>query len=342
VRFAASDAESIQRLTEYVRRVQLTHGRPLEVLSLSGGGANGAYGAGVLYGWSERGDRPNFDVVTGVSTGALTAPFAFLGQRYDEKMKNAFTALDTHNFLDFNSIFSFFFSSSLFSDQPLRRLVETFVDDELVAAVAAEHRSGRRLLVATANLDTQDLTVWNMGAIAAETGPGATRLFRDVMIASASVPGVFPPVMIDVSASDRRFQEMHVDGSTVASFFAVPEPMLLAVSPDTGEHRANLHVLINGKLETEFEVTKATTGPILQRSLDTASKAMTRNELVAVTAFSRNNGVGLKVSHLPRDVDAKPFDFDRQRMAALFEIGRSLSLNGQAWETYRGDSATVR
>jgi len=337
VRISAAEHDGATRLMTFFQRERVARAEALQVLAISGGGANGAFGAGVLYGWTQRGDRPVFDIVTGISTGALTAPFAFLGPAYDNELKTAYTSGQSANLLDFRGLLALF-RPSLFKGRPLERLVDDLIDDALVAAVAKEHQSGRRLLVGTTNLDTQMLTLWNMGAIAAVGGPQATALFRSVLTASASVPGVFPPVMIDVESGGRRFAEMHVDGSAISSFFAVPEPLLLRTDAASSGRKANLFVLVNGALDKDFAVTPNETVAILRRSIDAASKTGTRTELAAVAAFAARNNIDLQVSYVPPGVNPSPLDFDQARMSALFEQGRAASAGRAAWRKVEEDA----
>lgn len=192
-----------------------------QVLAMSGGGANGAYGAGLIYGWMRSGHMPKFQLVTGVSTGALSAPFAFVGAGWEERLKSAFLENKVRGLLRGRGVLGLL-TPGLFSRAPLDDLVRSYVTDDLLAAVAAEHAKGRRLLVATTNLDTEQFIVWDMGAIAAHGGADAKALFAEVLTASASVPGVYPPTLIPVESGERRFEEMHVDGQTVRAFFAIP------------------------------------------------------------------------------------------------------------------------
>lgn len=201
---------------------------PVAVLALSGGGANGAYGAGVLIGWSERGDRPKFDVVTGVSTGALAAPFAFLGSGWDARLRDAYTGAGAARLLSMGN-FEALVRPSLFSAHALRQLIDENVTPEMLTAIAREHATGRHLLVATTNLDSQQTVIWDMGKLASENSPEAHRLFKDVLQASAAIPGVFPPVLIAArNESGAVISEMHVDGGVTYPFWV---PSLSSTKP---------------------------------------------------------------------------------------------------------------
>lgn len=239
---AAFDAAQAQQLLTARR-----HG-PFTMLALSGGGADVAFGAGLLTGWSETGTRPEFVVVTGTSAGALVAPFAFLGRAYDPILKAVFTDSETERLLQVNGLAAIF-GSAIFKAEPLQQLVAKHVDEGLLAAIAAEHRKGRRLFVVTTNLDAQRTVVWNMGVIAASGRPEALALFRNVLVASASIPGVFPPVPMEVESGGRRFAEMHVDGGVTANVLVVPQSLLLSNIPTakTGM-RPQIYVIINDQM----------------------------------------------------------------------------------------------
>ena len=196
-------------------------------LALSGGGADGAYGVGVLNGWTAAGTRPAFSVVSGVSTGGLIAPFAFLGSQYDDTLREVYTSGIASSLLDDPSIIRVLFGSGLFGNKRLRELVARYVGPEILAAVARENAKGRKLLVVTTDLDTQRTVVWDMGKIAAVGSPEALRLFRDVMAASASIPLVFPPILIEAEGQGRRFEEMHVDGGVTAPVLTLPDALLV-------------------------------------------------------------------------------------------------------------------
>ncbi|MDP1631807.1 MAG: patatin-like phospholipase family protein [Caulobacter sp.] len=330
VRFTARDAAAaISNAQPVMSRLQAERGG-FNVLALSGGGANGAYGAGVLAGWSKTGKRPKFDIVTGVSTGALAAPFAFLGPDWDDRMKAAYTSGDADDLIGLRAL-NAFGGPSLFSAVPIRRLVEHYVDAGLLRAVAAEHAKGRRLLVATTNLDTQETTIWDMGAIATRADPGAVKLFQDVLVASSSIPGVFPPVMIGLDGAAGSFSEMHADGGVMTPFFTVPESMLLWTDPDGAIHKGAIFVLINGQVGATFGVTRGNLLGILSRSYDAMSKASTRTLLAATAAFAERNGLTLQVSEIPDAAEAQGLNFKAANMRRLFEMGYDRAVAGEAW-----------
>jgi predicted acylesterase/phospholipase RssA len=192
-------------------------------LALSGGGDDGAFGAGLLVGWSARGDRPEFDMVTGVSTGALSAPFAFLGRAYDQNLTRLYTETSAGDIFDKHApLLSAVTSDSLVDNTPLRRMIEHYVDVTMIQRLAEEYAKGRLLFVLTTNLDQSRPVIWNIGAIAASNNPKARDLIVDVLLASASIPAVFPPVMLDVTVDGQKRQEMHVDGGTIAQVFFYP------------------------------------------------------------------------------------------------------------------------
>jgi len=304
----------------------------INVLALSGGGSNGAYGAGLLIGWSDRGTRPEFTVVTGASAGALIAPFAFLGSAYDPVLKSLFSEGIGDELLQIDG-FSAIFGASVFKTEPLKRLVARYVDDELLERIAVEYRKGRRLLVVTTNLDAQRTAVWDMGAIASSGAPGALALFRDVLVASASVPGVYSPVLINVEGDGRRFDEMHVDGGVRANLLVVPESLLLSSvpAPASGVH-PRVYILMNNKLEQDFEIVEAKTLAIVSRSFTTAVKANTQNTLIATYEFARRNKWDFNLASIGAEYPTTTsMGFDKTYMRQLFQYGYEQGFQGSPW-----------
>lgn len=305
----------------------------VSVLSISGGGDNGAFGAGLLVGWSERGTRPEFAAVTGVSVGALIAPFAFLGPRYDPALRRMFTDGTAERILALDGLASLL-RLRLREVSPLTELVGRYVDRALLEAVAAEHRRGRLLLVVTTNLDAQRTAVWNMGAIASSTDPGAIELFRDVLVASASIPAVFPPAYIRVASGGRRFSEMHVDGGVTTNVLVVPETFLLALlSPPNTRARPQLYVIVNNKLAPEFGVVPDRTIQIVARTVSTSIKASTRSTLISAYAFARRQGWSFNLAAIdPGFSSSTSTGFQTAAMRRLYDHGYAKGRSGQLWE----------
>jgi patatin-like phospholipase len=296
-------------------------------LAVSGGGSDGAFGGGVLAGWSQAGNRPEFAVVTGASIGALIAPFAFLGSAYDEELGKNFTTITAADVFEDRAT-----RDSLFDYWPLKRLIEQRVTPKLMADIAAEHRRGRRLLVATTNLDAGRRMVWNMGAIAERGDDKALKLFRDVLLASCSIPGFFSPVAIGVEANGKKFQEMHGDGTITAPFFVVPESML-SVTSKSRPPISQLYVIVNSKLSSEFKMPDRSIIGVLGRSIDVALTSALRAEIALMSVGAQRYGIGLRVAHLdPAFNHPSRGPFDGKYMSALFEFGVERGKKGTAFE----------
>lgn len=305
--------------------------RPV-ILALSGGGADGAFGAGLLNGWSQRGDRPRFTVVTGASAGALIAPFAFLGSEYDAVLADVFSSGAFEGFLRFQGVRGLF-GTSLFEAAPLRQLIAKHVTPEVIAAVAREYRAGRRLYIVSTQLDAQRTAIWNMGAIASSVDPRAPELFRQVIEASASIPGIFSPVLIDVEAQGRRFAEMHVDGGIITNILLVPEAMMVAdrtIMP--AGVRPQIYVILNSKLGPYFDVVPASTVRIAVRSFETSVRANTRNTLLASYEFIRRRGWTMTLAAIDDSFPSQTSaGFDTAYMKNLFLFGVEQGRTGAAW-----------
>lgn len=335
-RIRAGDVERVEVLAEQIgARVWATsEGR--SILALSGGGANGAYGAGVLVGWTESGTRPEFSVVTGVSTGALAAPFAFLGPDWDDELHGAYAEGRTGGLLGWRS-FAALAAPGLFDSGVLKDLVEAYVTPELLRQIALEHDKGRRLLIVTTNLDAQETVIWDMGMLARQGGDQAVELFRAVLLASASIPGVFPPVMIPgVDGQGRLVEEMHVDGGVITPFLGIPESMLTVITPTRAPQGTALYVLINGQIGRTEVITRGTLPAILARAYDTMSKANLRASLAVNLVFAERNGLDLYVAAIPDGIEASSLDFDPASMSELFDRGRIAAAGGLAWSKLEG------
>jgi predicted acylesterase/phospholipase RssA len=303
----------------------------LDILALSGGGAGGAYGAGVLLGLTESHRRPRFEVVTGVSTGALIAPFAFLGPAWDAKLREGYSGEATLGLLRPRGIGTLF-STSIYEGRPLRELVERFVTADLIEAVARESRAGRLLLVATTNLDREEATVWNLGLIAERGGEPARKLFVDVLTASASVPGVFPPVMIPVKDGDRTYMEMHVNGGVSTTFFVAPAIAVMLGFKEDVLRGGHIYVIVNGKASDLPRATKVNAIDITARSFSTVLKYMSRDAIAEAGSFARDNAMTLEFTRIPDDVAfGGILAFDPARMKGMLAYGERCAARGRAW-----------
>lgn len=305
---------------------------PRTYLALSGGGADGAYGAGVLNGWTEAGTRPSFSMVSGVSTGALIAPFAFLGPAYDATLREVYTSGVAESLLDAPNPFNAIFGSGLFGNTRLRELVAKYIDENFVAAVAAEHAKGRMLFVVTTNLDSQRTVIWDMGRIASLHTPEALNLFRDVVAASASLPVVFPPMLVTAEANGKRFEEMHVDGGVTAPVLTLPEAFLLRDAKFAKAENLQLYILINNKIEREFQLIPNSTIEIAARASSTVTKMQTRSILYSTYDFARRNKFGFNLTYIDGDRPASPTSgFDTGYMRALFQYGYDRARSNRLW-----------
>jgi predicted acylesterase/phospholipase RssA len=304
----------------------------LTYLAISGGGADGAYGAGVLNGWTASGSRPEFSVVSGVSTGALIAPFAFLGPGYDETLREVYTSGIAESLLDTPSIVRALFGSGLFGNTRLRELVARYVGQDMLAAIAAEAAKGRRLLIVTTDLDTQRTVIWDMGRIAAIATPKALSLFRDVMAASASLPVVFPPMPIEAEANGHVFQEMHVDGGVTAPVLTLPEAFLLRDGALPKGLRMNIYVLVNDKVERDFLLVPNSTIEIAARASASVEKTLTRSVLYETYDFARRNNLGFNLTYIDKEFPpSRSSGFDTGYMRSLYQYGYDKAKAGNFW-----------
>jgi predicted acylesterase/phospholipase RssA len=306
--------------------------RAISYLALSGGGADGAYGAGVLNGWTAAGTRPEFSAVSGVSTGALIAPFAFLGPAYDATLRDVYTSGVAESLLNTPSIVRAVFGSGLFGNTRLRELVARYISQDVLGKIAAEHAKGRDLLIVTTNLDTQRTVIWDMGRIAAIRSTQALNLFRDVMAASASIPAVFPPMLIDAEANGHRFQEMHVDGGVTAPVLTLPEAFLLRNGALARGLRMNIYVLVNDKVERDFTLVRNSTIDIAARTSASVTKTQIRSVLYETYDFARRHNFGFNLTYIDKGLPSPTsFGFEAGYMRSLYQYGYDKAKAGDFW-----------
>lgn len=305
-------------------------------LSISGGGDNGAFTAGLLNGWTKAGDRPNFRLVTGISTGALIAPFAFLGKDYDVTLKDLYTNVTPSDIYRKRNIVEGFFADSLADSAPLYDLISQYVDEDFLKKVAFEYTENRRfLLIGTTNLDSKKPVIWNMGRIAMIGGPQALTLFKKVMLASASIPGVFPPVMLDVEVDGKKYQEMHVDGGANTQAFLYP-PALTQKLKDENSFDRNIkreaYIIRNADLSPEGEEVRRRTLPIVLKTVGQLIHTQGVGDLYKMYISTQQDNVGYNLAYIEDDFEFPHLEeFDQAYMRALYDYGEKKAKGGYKW-----------
>ena len=311
------------------------YGIPHHYLAISGGGPDGAYGAGLLAGWTAAGTRPQFTMVTGVSTGALTAPFAFLGPDYDALLKRVYTTTKTEKIIRKRALLSVPFGDSAVDTAPLRALIAELVDDNVIRAIAQESRKGRQLFIGTMNLDAGRAVIWNIGNIAESQHPEKKGLIHDIMLASASIPVAFPPVMMSVEADGKAFDELHVDGGTGAQVFVYPAAVdwntllnLLRVPEPP-----NVYVIRNSPIRPEYQTTERDIVSIAGRSISSLIRTQGIGDLYQIYIICQRDGSKYNLAYIPADFDVESSEpFDPVYMSALYDLGYQKGLSGKAWQ----------
>lgn len=321
------------------RRLALRPGQPLppvNLLSVSGGGENGAFGAGLLCGWSEHGTRPEFNLVTGVSTGALTAPFAFLGRDYDRQLRGVYTELTLRDIAESRGLLAAIFDDGLADTTPLFRTISRYLDEPMLAAIARAHEGGRLLLIGTTHLDAQVPVIWNIGAIAGSGHPRALDLVRRILLASASIPGAFPPVMLDVTVDGEAKQEMHVDGGAFAQAFLYPSSLgrgrPARIARGVAARDIEAFIIRNGRLDPEWAAVERRTLGITGRAISTMIAASGYNDVLRIFNTTQRDGVGFNLAYIGADfTEELPAPFDQAFMRALFDYGFARAARGFDW-----------
>jgi hypothetical protein len=303
-------------------------------LAISGGGDNGAFGAGLLNGWTAAGTRPEFKVVTGVSTGALIAPFAFLGPKYDYVLEKVYTQSTQKDIFKKRGMLKGFFGDAMADTTPLASMIASYVNQQLLDEIAVEYAKGRVLLVGTANLDSLEPVIWNMTAIAASKDPSAIPLFRKILLASASIPGAFPPVMIDVEVNGTRYQEMHVDGGTMAQVFLFPSS--ISVSQIGAAQRKRVaYIIRNARLDVDWASVERRTLPITARAIGSLTRTQGIGDLYRIFVTTQREGIDFNLAFIPPTFNVPHREeFDTNYMQQLYGVGKQMALTGYQWQKF--------
>jgi hypothetical protein len=335
---AEEGMDSVKRELSYLATQGHTdshHLAPSHFLALSGGGDDGAFGAGLLCGWTQSGQRPEFKLVTGISTGALLAPFAFLGPQYDEVLKAVYTQTTPKDILEPRGVLAAVFDDALADNAPLGNLVEKYLTADLLKQISNEYAKGRLLLMATTNLDSRQAVIWNMTKIAASGHPRSLELFHKIMLASAAIPGAFPPAMIDVEVDGKHYQEMHVDGGAQAQVFVYPTSLNLSnVAKQHGiDRERHLYIVRNARLDSDWAEVDRQTLSIAGRAISSLIQAQGVGDLYKIYATAKRDGLDYNLAYIPSDFNTPhQEDFDSAYMQSLFQTGYNQALNGYQWK----------
>jgi len=308
---------------------------PAVFLAISGGGDNGAFGAGLLNGWTTAGTRPTFKLVTGVSTGALSAPFAFAGPAYDAKLKEVYTTISAKDIAEPRSMLSALTGDAMADNAPLSKLIAKYVDQALLDTIAAEYAKGRLLLVGTTDLDARRGIIWNLTKIAASRDPKALALFRTLLVTSAAIPGAFPPSMIDVELNGQPYQEMHVDGGASAQVFVYPPSLdIKAMERKSGNQRERrVYVIRNSRLDPEWAQVERSTMTIAGRAISSLIHTQGIGDLYRIYLTTQRDGVDFNLAYIPASFNAPhKEEFDTEFMRQLYAVGYDMAAKGYPWQ----------
>ena len=341
VRYDIFSSHGINDLVSHIRELRKGYNQGKEdvaYLSISGGGDNGAFTAGLLNGWSQTGNRPQFRLVTGISTGALIAPFAYLGRDYDPTLKKLYTSMKPSDIYRKRGRLEGLFADSMADSEPLYQLISEYVDEEFLKRVAFEYETNRRfLLIGTTNLDAKKPMIWNMGRIAALGTPEALTLFRKVMLASASIPGLFPPVMIDVEVNGKKYQEMHVDGGANTQAFLYPPVLTEKLAKDKtiklrDDVKRDAYIIRNADLTPQGEEVRRRTLPIILNTITQLIHTQGVGDLYKMYLLTQKDKVGFNLAFIEDDFNfPHPEEFDNAYMQALYDYGEKKGAAGYKW-----------
>lgn len=340
--------QALARELAFVERAGRSSLGDADFLAISGGGENGAYGAGLLTAWSELGTRPEFKAVTGVSTGALIAPFAFLGSSWDRDLERFYTTISQKDVMSGRGLLTALFSDAAFDSTPLLHLIRSALTPQLMADIAREYtQKGRLLMVATTNLDVPVGVLWNMGSIAASGHGQANELFARILLASASIPGVFPPVMIDIETEGNRYQEMHVDGGTMAQVVLYPPsfggdevnrhlpPLTPAAQRLLANRKRRIYVIRNSRPGADLRTVERNTLKIVGRAVSTLISTQGIGDLYQLFLIANRDGLDYNVTYIPTSFSEKAKEpFEQSYMVKLYAAGREAMKSGKAWQKY--------
>lgn len=344
--FLAEGLNALRREQAYLAQSGYTGPLPpANFLAISGGGDNGAYTAGLLNGWTVAGNRPTFKAVTGISTGALIAPFAFLGPRYDPVLRELYTGISQKNVFKERGILGALFKDAVSDTSPLYDLIKRHVTRELLDEIAAEYAKGRLLFVGTTNLDTLEPVIWNLTAISTSQDPRALELFQKILLASSAIPGAFPPVLIDVEVGGKHLQEMHVDGGAMAQVFLYPPSVDLREASRTHQIQRQrvLYIIRNARLDPAWANVKRQTLSIAGRAIAAMIHTQGVGDLYRIYVTAKRDGLDYNLAYIPSTFNVPHREeFDTNYMRQLFDTGYQMAAAGYPWQKQPPVLATTK
>ena len=303
---------------------------PANFVAISGGSDDGSFGAGLICGWSDAGTMPTFKLVTGISTGSMIAPFAFLGRSYMDGLRSVYTKIGPDDVLKKRGVHHAVFGEALADTAPLYGLITHHINEQALADISTEYNKGRLLLIGTASLDAQRPVIWNIGAIAASGDPGALELIRKILRASSAVPGIFEPVMIDVTLNGKKYQELHVDGGAIAQMFLYPPSIELS---RFGTREREAYLIRNNREDPDWANVQRRTLSVSGRAISVMLKASGANDLTRIYFVTQRDGVDYNLAYIESDFRTPhpDKDFDKAYMSALFDYAYQKARNGYPW-----------
>jgi hypothetical protein len=331
--------EKIATFTEddYLQHYSGIYNKPHNYLAISGGGANGAFGAGLLSGWTASGTRPEFTMVTGISTGSLTAPFAFLGPDYDDQIKEVYTTTRTQDVVKKNNIFASLLGDSMSDTSPLRVLIAKYINSDVINEIAKQYLTGRRLWIGTLNLDACRSMIWDIGAIANSDYPEKLNLIHDILLASAAIPVAFPPVLIPVACNEQHFDEMHVDGGAGSQVFIYPSSIDWKIVTQKLKVQGDPKVFAirNSFLESDYNGMQRSVLPIASRTIDSLIRTQGVGDLYQIFALCKRDASDFNLAYIPSSFTEEPSEgFDPVYMQKLFDLGYQMAQESYPWKKH--------
>ena len=326
----------------------------VDILVISGGGDWGAFGAGFLKGWQKVPSshplaKPEFDLVTGVSTGTLIAPFAFLGDEQSiEEIVNMYRN-PKKDWVKQRGYLYFLPDNISFAEVPgLEREIRDHITVDMLRRIAKAGADGRLLLVNTTELDVGQPRVFDLVAEAQRVADsGQIERVHNIILASAGIPGAFPFRMID--------GELYVDGGVTGNIIyggrIAEEDSLPALwqkaYPNHGDPKFRFWVIFNNQFRPVPKPVAPNWLAVIQRSLETSTRAATATAvrhlfaMAEISRLKRKADVEVRIVSIPSDwFPPVPAIFNKETMNNLADLGEKMGADPASWSSEPRESYT--